>query len=338
MAKRCYGCMKKKESSPICEHCGFDENKRNHSHQLPMGTVLGGQYLLGKVVHQDDSHIAYLGWDQYMNKQVAVKEYFPKGHCSRDNHKNTTVAEKDDGYDYGGNMNLFLREETFLAKLYDHANAVQIQRGLVENGTAYVVTEAPQGRTLRRHMEKLDRPLDIEEVLDTLGPVILAVTELHKEGIFHCNLNPDSVILLPDGSVKLKDFGAALTLDEAVMLSRPGTLVVPCDGYAAPEMYGGKELPGPWTDVYSLCALIHYCMTGEPPLSAQIRKEGNKSVDWYKIRSLPGWQRQELDKGIEVLRSLRTNTAAELYMNLFQDMLLLRALGDAARDANSKRG
>ena len=47
--KRCLGCMKKK-TQPVCEHCGYDESTANVAHQLPAGTVLKEQYLVGKVL------------------------------------------------------------------------------------------------------------------------------------------------------------------------------------------------------------------------------------------------------------------------------------------------
>ena len=59
--KRCFGCMKLKQNSPICEHCGSDENTPNSPHQLPRGAVLRGQYLIGKSLGQGGFGITYLG-------------------------------------------------------------------------------------------------------------------------------------------------------------------------------------------------------------------------------------------------------------------------------------
>ena len=75
MAKLCLGCMQNKESSPICEHCGFDERQENLSHQLPIGTMLQNQYLVGKVLGQGGFGITYIGWDQNLSIPVAIKEY-----------------------------------------------------------------------------------------------------------------------------------------------------------------------------------------------------------------------------------------------------------------------
>ena len=61
--KCCYGCMQEKEGTPFCEHCGYDERIPNGAHQLPKGTVLRGQYLIGKVLGQGGFGITYLGKD-----------------------------------------------------------------------------------------------------------------------------------------------------------------------------------------------------------------------------------------------------------------------------------
>ena len=75
--------MKLKNSSPHCEHCGFDERNKNSSHQLPQGTIVGGQYVLGKVLGQGGFGITYIGWDRITEQTVAVKEYFPSGFAGR---------------------------------------------------------------------------------------------------------------------------------------------------------------------------------------------------------------------------------------------------------------
>ena len=62
MGQRCLGCMRMKQQQPVCEHCGFDERRENSNHQLPLGTEVGGQYILGKVLGQGGFGITYIGW------------------------------------------------------------------------------------------------------------------------------------------------------------------------------------------------------------------------------------------------------------------------------------
>ena len=75
--KRCFGCMKIKPEGTACVYCGYEEGMQNESHQLPTGTVLKEQYLIGRVLGQGGFGITYLGWDLYLDIPVAIKEYFP---------------------------------------------------------------------------------------------------------------------------------------------------------------------------------------------------------------------------------------------------------------------
>lgn len=70
----CLGCMQEKEQRPVCEHCGFDERTGNHPHQLPVGTILQNQYLIGRVLGQGGFGITYAGWDNLLMVPVALPQ------------------------------------------------------------------------------------------------------------------------------------------------------------------------------------------------------------------------------------------------------------------------
>ena len=71
---RCPGCMNIKNGI-VCEHCGFDERRQNAPHQLQIGTALQDRYLVGRALGQGGFGITYLGWNRYLDKKVAIKEY-----------------------------------------------------------------------------------------------------------------------------------------------------------------------------------------------------------------------------------------------------------------------
>jgi hypothetical protein len=64
--------MKMKHSSPICEHCADNENIPNLPHELPIGTMLKGQYMVGKELGQGGFGITYMGWDCNLDIPVAI--------------------------------------------------------------------------------------------------------------------------------------------------------------------------------------------------------------------------------------------------------------------------
>ena len=158
MAIRCYGCMKLTESIPVCEHCGYDARSENGNHQLPAGTIVGNQYILGKVLGQGGFGITYMGYDRIMQQPVAVKEYFPSGYAGRDTRNPTYVTSYDnaDSHAFESNKQRFLREAESLAKLWSIPQVVRVLRHFEENGTAYIVMEYAEGMDLRAYLKKLD--------------------------------------------------------------------------------------------------------------------------------------------------------------------------------------
>ena len=86
--KLCFGCMKENENpGQRCSHCGFDLNeymKDCSARVLRPGTILNGQYLVGRVLGEGGFGITYLAMDLNLEMQVAIKEYFPAGLAVRD--------------------------------------------------------------------------------------------------------------------------------------------------------------------------------------------------------------------------------------------------------------
>ena len=81
--RRCLGCMKMTDQ-PVCPHCGYPANAANEPHQLPAGSVLREQYLVGRVLGQGGFGITYMGYDQLLDVPVAIKEYYPNGFVTRE--------------------------------------------------------------------------------------------------------------------------------------------------------------------------------------------------------------------------------------------------------------
>ena len=110
----CYKCMRQLESGQmICPDCGYD-NRVNHNppDALPEGSLLAGQYLVGKLLGQGGYGITYLGFDLSLQKRVAVKEYYPRGVCMRVSGSNrvTGVSTLSHPEDYSRGLEEFRRE------------------------------------------------------------------------------------------------------------------------------------------------------------------------------------------------------------------------------------
>ena len=304
MLKLCFGCMKLKENSPICERCGYDERSSNSSHQLPVGTKVGGQYILGRVLGQGGFGITYSGWDMVLNMPVAVKEYFPSGYAGRDTRNPTHVTSYDNhsSHDFEHNKQRFLREAETLGKLWNTPQIVRILRHFEENGTAYIAMEYVEGMDLRKYLKQLGRPMTVSETLKVLGPVMEALEQVHKAELVHRDISPDNIMVLPDGSAKLLDFGAARYVEnaDAERERNTSTQAILKHGFAPPEQYQSHGALGPWTDVYAMCGTIYYCLTGKVPTEAMTRFADGAAINWAVIPGLTPQQCQALDTGMSL--------------------------------------
>ena len=74
----CINCMRDKADNGVCPFCGFDEAQYEPSpHHLNPKSILGGKYLIGRVLGEGGFGITYLGWDLNLDLKLAIKEYYP---------------------------------------------------------------------------------------------------------------------------------------------------------------------------------------------------------------------------------------------------------------------
>lgn len=320
--KRCYGCMKLKSNHSVCEYCGYDESKGNEIHQLQAGTVLKEQYMIGRVLGQGGFGITYLGWDMFLDIPVAIKEYFPSGAVMRETSVTMDVVSYsgDVGVRFRNNRERFLREAKMLARFADVPEIVQIKNFFLANNTAYIVMEYVDGITLKQYVRNRGGKLSVDETFSLIRPVIGALSKVHKSGMIHRDISPDNIMMLPEGNIKLLDFGAVRDVGEADV-NRPltkSTEAILKQGYAPIEQYQNRGSLGPWTDVYSLCATIYYCLTGEVPPDAPERLLGEEELNLKsKVPVISNQQEMALNKGMELRAQERIASMDDLYEQLY---------------------
>ena len=339
--KQCLGCMKHKQEYPVCEHCGYDERTANAPHQLQTGTVLQGRYLVGRALGQGGFGITYLGWNQYLETRVAIKEYYPSVFVERNATYNTSLVCKTQKMvePFQENRMRFLREARTLAKLQEVPQIVSIHDFFEVNNTAYIVMEYLQGSDLRDYVKKRGGRLTAAETLSILRPVMAALVKVHEAGLVHRDISPDNIMLQHDGSVKLMDFGAVRTVNNPDVDKEltQATQAIVKRGFAPIEQYSEKGSIGPWTDEYALCATVYYCMTGRVPESAPDRIMEGSELDWERIDGLTTRQKQILRKGTAIHAKDRYSSIRELMDALFAQTAQADAELEAAkREAERK--
>ena len=116
-----------------------------------------------------------------------------------------------------------------------------------------------EGITLKQYLREIQR-IAPEDLIELLVPLIESLDEIHSQGMIHRDISPDNIMVLPDGRIKLMDFGAARDYTE---FGEKSLSIVLKPGYAPPEQYQTHGIQGPWTDIYALCATMYKCITGE---------------------------------------------------------------------------
>ncbi len=248
-----------------CPECGSRaEEIQLLSHQLPPETVLAGKYLVGKVIGSGGFGITYQGLRIADRHLVAIKEYFPQMFVSRDCARSlnvTPVSPEAAAFVAKGIVGV-RREAGILAKFYQTPGIVRVGDLFNENQTAYIVMEFVKGKTLERQISD-SGPMAFGTLMDSMMPLMDVLASLHATGLIHRDITPGNIIVQPEGSFTLIDFGSAR---EQSLYGQKRMTVYVRRGFAPPEQYITNGKQGPWTDVYGLCATIFFALTGKLPI------------------------------------------------------------------------
>ncbi len=154
----------------------------------------------------------------------------------------------------------FRREATTAAGL-SHPNIAQVYDYGVDGSSHFIVMEHVDGSDLSRLLRQVGR-LTPSDAVRIAEQVCSALGAAHRAGVVHRDIKPGNVIVRPDGTVKVTDFGIAQALGQA-SLTDTGT-VMGTAAYVSPEQARGQAIT-PATDIYSLGILLFQMLTGSVP-------------------------------------------------------------------------
>ncbi|KVP98819.1 serine/threonine protein kinase [Burkholderia ubonensis] len=253
---------------------------------LPLGHRLG-ELQLDEVLGIGGFGIVYRAFDRTLRRAVAIKEYMPSMLATRGGDYTVSLRSERFASAFDAGRGAFLNEARLLAQ-FDHPGLVKVLHFWESHGTAYMVMPFYEGRTLK---QLLDGGVQMSEtqLRDVVAALLGALDTLHRAQCFHRDVALDNVLIRPDGSAILLDFGAARKqigdlVDDGAMMIKPG--------YAPIEQYTDDPAfsQGPWTDLYALGAVMHAMITGELPPAAVVRS----IKDTYRplaTRELPARER-----------------------------------------------
>jgi len=174
---------------------------------LAPGTRLG-EFEILSVLGIGAFGIVYLAYDHVLVRRVAIKEYMPAALAGRRDAMPVSLRSPEFAATFDRGLDSFLSEARLLAS-FDHPALVKVHRFWRGNGTAYMAMQHYPGATLKDVRVAMAAPPDERWLMALVEPLLDALALLHGQGVFHRDISPDNIMILPDGRPVLLDFGSA---------------------------------------------------------------------------------------------------------------------------------
>lgn len=211
-----------------------------------LGEIIDGKYEILREIGKGGMSIVYLAMDKRLNKQWAIKEF---------------RKDKDDASKQVA-LKALLDEANLMKKL-DHPTLPRIVDIIETNQTVYIVMDYIEGESLNKVLDAYGAQPQ-EAVIEWAKQLSDVLDYLHTQNppVIYRDMKPANIMLKPDGSVRLIDFGIAREYKEG---KEGDTEAIGTRGYAAPEQFGGRGQTDARTDIYSLGVTLYHLVTGKNP-------------------------------------------------------------------------
>lgn len=216
----------------------------------------------------------------------------------------------------------FLREIEVHARM-THPNIARVYTAFQHEDKIVMVMEFVEGQPLEQVMT---RRLPVPSALEYTAQVLSALGYAHGMGVVHRDISPSNIIVMPNGTAKLMDFGLAKPKTERSVTK--GATAVGSIGYMSPEQVRGMPVVDGRSDLYSVGALLYEMLTSKPlfeglsafdVMLAHVEKtppppdeikpglpEGLSAIVMKALAKSPAQRYQNADEFLEALAPLRT--------------------------------
>ena len=282
--------------------------------ELPTHTLLqGGKYRIVRFINSGGFGCTYEAEHVMLEKRVAIKEFFVKDFCNRDEATaHVTVGTLSKKGLVEKLRRKFVDEARAICKLH-HPGIVTVSDVFEENGTAYFVMDFIEGRSLSQIVSQ-EGPLTEEKALYYIRQVADALDYVHMHTRLHLDIKPANIMVDSSDRAILIDFGASKQYDEQDG-ENTSTLLGKTPGYAPLEQMGNDVTKFfPSTDIYALGATLYKLLTGITPLSATLLASGEELPPLP--HSISNLTRQAIAAAMQLNKNHRPQNVGE-FLSLF---------------------
>ncbi len=241
---------------------------------LTVNTLLqGGKYKIVRFINSGGFGCTYEAEHVMLKKRLAIKEFFVKDFCNRDEASGTITIDITSKAALVARLKEKFVDEAISLSQMEHPNIVKVTDVFKENGTAYYVMDYIEGQSLNEiiHIrKKLDESVALEYILQ----VAHALIYVHSMNRLHLDIKPGNVMVDKSNKIRLIDFGVSKQYD-IVEGENTSTLMGKTPRYAPIEQMGNSvQKFTPATDIYALGATLYKLLTGiTPPESTALINE-----------------------------------------------------------------
>lgn len=296
----------------------------------------GGRYKIIETLGQGGFGITYLAIQSGLERKVAVKEFFMKELCERDEAtSHVTLGTEGSRETVNRFREKFLKEARNIARL-NHPNIVRIIDVFEENGTAYYVMEYAENGSLADKVKRegyLSEPVATRYILQ----VAEALEYIHQKKMNHLDVKPANIMLNEKDECVLIDFGLSKQYDAVTSNQTSTTPVGISEGYAPMEQYkiSGVGEFSPETDVYALGATFFKLLTGTTPPNASDVNEDGVPVNELQAKGVSDNAIAVICKAMEGRKKDRTKSVCAFIVDLSKKEATLHEDGSTTKEVEA---
>jgi serine/threonine protein kinase len=237
--------------------------------------LVAGRYRLGAVLGRGGMADVYEGFDERLQRTVAVKLL-----------RGEVVAHHPE-------VRARFEAEAQSAAGLAHPNVVAVFDTGEDDGLAFIVMERLPGETMAERMAS--GPVELDWLKRVAGDVLGALTAAHSSGIVHRDIKPGNILIADDGCAKVADFGIAKSLEGTGPDLTGANLLVGTPAYMSPERVRGEPAT-PESDLYSLGVVLYEAAAGQKPFAGATPVALAYAIQEGDVEPLPKL-RPEVDAG-----------------------------------------